>query len=183
MQIVEKHGVSPRLLSSAALEVRNSAGAVEPGSDIKLGGASIWTGNGRALFVGLFFGAVVICGGGWIVSHQRETAREFETFRKFMAVRTAKVEPPPVAPHPKAIAVRIPPDLIRVTAIALGHPRIAIINGKELTEGESVKVRVPNGDIEVSLRVVKIRDGAIELTDGTQIVTSRLQESGLRSSR
>jgi hypothetical protein len=73
--------------------------------------------------------------------------------------------------------VQISPDLLRVTAIALGHPRLAVINGKEVTEGDSVTVRAANGGIEVTLRVVKIGDGSIQLTDGSQIVTTRISHN------
>ena len=72
------------------------------------------------------------------------------------------------------MVVQLSTDVIRVTAIALGHPRLAVINGRSVTEGDTVTVHTPNHAVAVTLRVVKIADGRIDLTDGTQTVSARL---------
>jgi hypothetical protein len=67
---------------------------------------------------------------------------------------------PPVA--------RINPDAIRVTAISLGQPRLAIVNGRQLGEGDEVIAAATR------LRIVKISDGEVELSTGAQVVLAHL---------
>ncbi len=74
---------------------------------------------------------------------------------------------------PAPIVVQIAAEHIRVTAISLGHPRLAVINGQQVGEGDFVKIRAPTR-VEVQLQIVKIADGRIELSDGTQIISARL---------
>ena len=64
--------------------------------------------------------------------------------------------------------------MVRVSAIALGHPRLAVINGKTVTEGESVILQAPNSSLALILRVNRIGDGAIELSDGKQLFSAQL---------
>lgn len=59
-------------------------------------------------------------------------------------------------------------DLFQVTEVTLGSPRTATINGKRLSEGESLSVQTSSGLTNV--RVVRIENGAVALTDGTQTV-------------
>jgi hypothetical protein len=179
MDLVPPAGESPRLLNTAALAVRPTTGKQDRNSKFRLARSGLFTGNGRAIFMGLLLGALVITGGAYVFRHHQQAQADFDAFRKFVAVRTQTVAPAakPI-PHEPTISVQISPDLLRVTAIALGHPRLAIINGKEVTEGDSVTVGAANGAIQVTLRVVKIGDGSIELTDGSQIVTTRMDRRG-----
>jgi hypothetical protein len=59
-------------------------------------------------------------------------------------------------------------DLFQVTEITLGSPRRATINGKRLTEGESLSVQTSVG--LTSVRVARIENSAVELTDGTHTI-------------
>lgn len=59
-------------------------------------------------------------------------------------------------------------DLFQVTEVTLGSPRTATINGKRLSEGESLSVQTPSGLTNV--RVARIENGAVALTDGTQTI-------------
>ena len=70
-------------------------------------------------------------------------------------------------PSPPVLA-KISPDAIHVTAISLGQPRLAIVNGKQLGEGDEVVAEATR------LRIVKISDGEVELTGGAQVVMARL---------
>ena len=65
-------------------------------------------------------------------------------------------------------------DMVRVSAISLGHPRLAIINGKAVTEGDAVTLQAPESSIGVTLRVVRIGDGSIDLSDGKKMFSARL---------
>jgi hypothetical protein len=62
-----------------------------------------------------------------------------------------------------------------VTAISLGHPRLAIINGQQVAEGEWITVHTPVASVALSLKVLRIGDGRIDLSDGTQEITARLE--------
>jgi hypothetical protein len=61
-----------------------------------------------------------------------------------------------------------------VTAIALGHPRLAVINNKPVTEGDTIVVHAPTRSVALTLRVVKISDGRIDFSDGTQVFSAQL---------
>src|SRR4051812_4433262 len=63
-------------------------------------------------------------------------------------------------------------DLFQVTEITLGSPRTAIINGKRLSEGGAISVQTPRGLTNV--RVARIDNGLVELTDGTQTVQANV---------
>ena len=120
-------------------------------------------------------GALAICAAGYVFTRQSDAEEDLGAVRRFLAVRTRSVSTGPnLSDSPPAVAVQISPKLLRVTAIALGHPRLAVINGQELTEGDSLTVQAPDAAVAVTLRVLKIRDGLIELANGSQIVTVRL---------
>jgi len=135
----------------------------------RIKGVSLFSGNGRAIFFGIVLGAALI----WAVSafyvrHQtarRQAAEE----RQLVAVSTHSISPP------QTIVIQISADLIHVTAISLGHPRLAIINGQQLGEGEQITIHTPSANIAVTLRVAKISDGRIDLSDGTQTISARLE--------
>jgi hypothetical protein len=74
----------------------------------------------------------------------------------------------------KSIA-KISADLIHVSAISLGDPRMAIINGRLVGEGEQITLHPPKAPVAVSLRLRKISDGEIELSDGAQVIKARLK--------
>ena len=78
----------------------------------------------------------------------------------FWTVGCKKAPPPAVA--------KINADAIHVTAISLGQPRLAIVNGKQLGEGDEVMAAATR------LRIVKISDGEVELSSGPQVVMARL---------
>lgn len=81
----------------------------------------------------------------------------------FFLVAGCKKAPPP------APVVKISPDAVHVTAISLGNPRLAIINGKQLGEGDELVASAAR------LRITKISDGEIELSNGAQVILARLE--------
>lgn len=170
MNLLRPTTESPRLLSTAALEAAESDAAQIGRSKARLAREGLFTGNGRAIFIGLLAGAVGISAIGYFYQSKNAQA-EFEAMRKFVAVRTKAVKAPAPSATPRVV-VRIPSEALRVTAIALGHPRLAVINGKEVTEGDSLSVQA--GGVQITLHVLKIADRSIELTDGTQIITTRM---------
>ena len=74
----------------------------------------------------------------------------------------------PAPPPPPPPVAKISTADIHVTAISLGQPRLAIVNGKPLAEGDEVV------SAATRLRIEKISDGEVELSSGGQIVQARL---------
>ena len=73
----------------------------------------------------------------------------------------------------KGSLVPVSPDLIHVTSIALGNPRLAIVNGKRLAEEDWLVVKTPNG--EASVRVLSIEDGFVRFKHGGNTIDAKLQ--------
>jgi hypothetical protein len=162
----------PRLTNS--VEVRLSSDAEqkdEPGVNAQLERTGILLGNGRAIFVGLAISAAVMSA----IGHY-STRVEPPPERKLVAVQTDAVSG---ATHPsdlpKPVMVQLSEDMLRVSAISLGHPRLAVINGTQVAEGDFIAVHSPVArSVVVNLRVLRIGDGRIELTDGTQRIQAHL---------
>jgi hypothetical protein len=110
----------------------------------------------------------------WITGHtaiRQETA----VFRKLVSVGTQMLSSDPHAATPlQPIVVQLNADLVQVSSIALGHPRLAVINGKQVAEGDTITLHTPTRSIAITLRVVEIADRRVILTDGTQMVTAHL---------
>jgi hypothetical protein len=79
---------------------------------------------------------------------------------------------------PEPVTVQLTADVVQVTAIALGHPRLAVINGKQVAEGDTITVHTPIRSVTITLRVLRISDRQVELSDGTQRVVARLVVPG-----
>jgi hypothetical protein len=173
MQVVPNIKPPPRLLSSAAVDVQSRDAVDVKDSRHKLKRSDTFGGNGRAIFVGLLLGALAVTGLGYFWHSPESAEHQLASVRRFFAVRTRSVfNIAPAGENAGPLSVKIHPSMLRVTAIALGHPRLAIINGKEVTEGDEITLKSPGGGISVTLRVVNIVEGRIELTDGTHVVTA-----------
>jgi hypothetical protein len=144
-------------------------------SPFALKGASVFSGNGRAIFIGLLVGAVLISAVGFgYVRHERAT-RDSAAVPRLVSVATQRLAAPPhSSATPAPLVVQVDASMVRVTAIALGHPRLAVINGRSVAEGDSITVHTSGRAVAVTLRVLRIADGRIDLTDGTQIISARL---------
>lgn len=78
-----------------------------------------------------------------------------------------------MAPETGPNFIQITPEMLHVSAIALGRARLAIVNGKELGEGDSLALSTADG--VVTLRVVKISDGAVRFKNGAQFIDAKLE--------
>ena len=175
MQVLPNKKQSPRLLDTAAVEVPSSGEDYGQAPRARLRGQGFLRGNGRAIFMGILLGALAISAAGFIFNHHHPVDGRFEAVRRYLAVRTHRISQKTLPQAAESLLkVQISPDLLRVTAIALGHPRLAVINGQEVAEGDSVTVKAYGGAVTVTLKVAKIAEGRIELTDGTQIITTTL---------
>lgn len=173
MQMVPKDKPPPRLLNTVVPDVTPAA-ADERGNSA-LSRSRLFSGNGLAIFVGLAVGCLGLGGAGWW--HDRHVATDRAasmapvlTTASTGTVTSSKHEASPPAP----IIVQISSDQIRVTAISLGHPRLAVINEQQVGEGDFVKVHAPTVRTETKLQVMKIADGQIDLSDGSQTIVARL---------
>jgi archaellum component FlaF (FlaF/FlaG flagellin family) len=168
MRVVSQKTPAPRLLNCVVPEVPERPS--EPASvKSKLTGTSLFSGNGRAIFIGIFLGAVVLSTISGVYVHRQAIRSRAENERKLLAVSTHSIS------ASESIVVKITADQIHVSAISLGHPKLAIINGRQVSEGEQIALHIPAASVAVSLRVVNISDGQIELSDGTQLITARLE--------
>ena len=170
MRIISQKTPAPRLLVTVVPEVRERPPeCVSMKSRLK--SASLFSGNGRAIFIGIALGAILLSLISFFYVRRQAILRRAEQERKLLVVSTHSISPP------EPIIVKISADLIHVTAISLGHPRLAIINGQLRGEGEQITLQMPTVPVAVTLQVVKIADGTIQLTDGTQTITARLEVS------
>ena len=168
MRIVSQQTPAPRLLSTVVPEARERP--PEPVTVLsRLKGAPLFSGNGRAIFLGIALGAILISAISVVYARRQAALQQAEAQRRFLNVSTHSISPP------EPIVVKISADLIHVSAISMGHPRLARINGHLVGEGERITLHTPSASIAVSLQVVKISDGQIQLSDGTQFITARLE--------
>lgn len=177
MRLLPKIGPAPRLLNSVVAEPRpGKASDADSAVRSRLRGASLFSGNGRAIFLGIVLGAAVLSLIGGVYSRHRTAVQSREASRKLLNVSTQSLSASrhsQVTPAP--IMVQMRADLLHVTAISLGHPRLAIINGHQVAEGDMITVHTPSAFVALSLKVLTIGDGRIDLTDGTQVITARLE--------
>jgi hypothetical protein len=177
MHLLPLSGPAPRLLNSVVPESRQGSSPADA-SDLRsrLRGASIFSGNGRAIFLGILLGAAALSAIGFLYSRHRASVQYEEARRKLLNVSTQSLSTSRQAQvTPAPIMVQIRADLLHVTAISLGHPRMAIVNGQQVAEGELVTLHTPTAYVALSLKVLAIGDGRVELTDGTQVITTRLE--------
>jgi hypothetical protein len=168
MRLLSQKLPAPRLLTTVVPDLREKP-PERVSMRSRLKSVSLFSGNGRAIFLGLIAGAVLICTVGVLYKRNQAARRHAEEERPLMAVSTHSISPP------EPIVVKISADVIHVSAISLGHPRLAIINGQLLGEGERITIHTPSGSVALSLQVVRIADGQIELSDGTQVIKARLE--------
>ena len=176
MRIIPNTAPQPRLTNSVEAPVtRRSRDASGP-SDVRLERAGLFTGNGRAIWVGLAIGGILLPSIGFLVTRHPAVREEAPHPVKLVAVETDAVSSAARPTElPSAHSMQVTEDLLRVTAISLGHPRLAVINGTQVAEGDFLSVQsAATRSVSVQLRVLKIGDGRIELTDGTQVIHALL---------
>lgn len=171
MDILPSKVPAPRLLSSVtAPRVLNESDFAQA----KYARSGILRMRTRWWVLALILLAVVVFAAPRV--HERYIAyRERQRDLRLLHVATgALTAGPNTSQTPHAITVEYAPDMVRVTAIALGHPRLAVINGRTVTEGDSFVVHPQNRNIAVTMRVERIADGHVDLFDGTHVLAAQL---------
>jgi hypothetical protein len=174
MQLVPNQIPPERLITSMDAQESRS---IEDGSDspFVLKGVGMISGNGRWVFIGAIMGTILLSIGGIIFSRHVGKDEDRSNSPTFVKARTHSLAAGPgSAATPAPIVIQLSADMIRVSAIALGHPRLAVINGKTVAEGDGVTLQAPNSAVALILRVAKIGDGSIDLSDGKQMFSAQL---------
>ena len=174
MQVVPNQLPPERLISTMDAQ---ESGSIEDGTDspFVLKGAGTMSGNSRWIFIGGIIGAILLSVGGIIYTRIGGQNGDRLGFPTFIKARTQSLAAAPGSvATPAPIVIQLSADMVRVSAIALGHPRLAVINGHTITEGDSVTLQAPNSALALILRVVKIGDGSIDLSDGKQRFSAQL---------
>jgi hypothetical protein len=122
-----------------------------------------FTGMGQVSFVAgiTLFTAFVVGGSGYLIR---------ELHRQAGVAWSAAGLPQSLAPEVARPIVT--EEMLHVTSIALGRSPIAVVNGALVTEGATVQLAMPEGS--VSLRVQKIRDGAVDFRYGGKTISANL---------
>jgi hypothetical protein len=125
--------------------------------------------------VGICAGVVVICFAGAIFHRHHRLKPEELAVPKVLSVVTRKIfGSSHSGATPVPVVVKIDADVLHISAIVLGHPRLAVINGRTVAEGDTVLVHTPARAVAVTLRVLKISEGGVTLSEGTQVIEARL---------
>jgi hypothetical protein len=159
--------IPQRLIHSLDVDETAPVAQVEKSSD---------SGSRRGKYIALIVGATLVSAVGFIFfGPHADKYGDRLNVPTFIKARTqGLIAAPDSAATPAQIVIELNADMIRVSAISLGHPRLAIINGKPVAEGENVRLQAPNSSVAVILRVVSIGDGRIDLSDGKKMFSARL---------
>jgi hypothetical protein len=174
MQLLPNDMPVERLIIS--MDAEESEGTEEiSDSPFVLKSAGVFSGNGRWIYVGMFAGTLVFSIIGYIfVRHGGKNDERFH-FPMFVKARTHSLAASTQSvATPAPVIVQLSTDMVHVTAIALGHPRLAVINNKLVAEGDTIVVHAPTHSVALTLRVVKISDGWIDFSDGAQGFSAQL---------
>jgi hypothetical protein len=140
--------------------------AAEPQTSCEINDEDSPVGKHFLLVLGIIFLCALIAAGiiYWIES------------RHFPIVVAISPPDKPLHPDPlgnRGALVPINPDMLHVTSIALGNPRLTIVNGKRLAEEDWLVVKTSSG--EASVRVISIQDGFVRFKHGGETIDARLQ--------
>jgi hypothetical protein len=64
---------------------------------------------------------------------------------------------------------------VKKNSISLGKVRLAVVNGEQLKEGDSLKVKTPGGDAIVS--VTQIKDGVVRFNFRSRAIEVHMSRS------
>src|SRR5438105_9897993 len=137
MQLVPNQLPPERLIST--MDAQESV-IVPDASDspFVLRGAGTMSGNSRWIFIGAMIGAMLLSVGGVIFSRHAQKEGDRLDFPTFIRARTNGLAMPGSGEPPAPNVVHLSADMVGVSAIARGHRGLAVINGKDVTEGHHI---------------------------------------------
>jgi hypothetical protein len=176
MRLLPNEKPRPRLLESAEAAQWPSTVEHPPGEKRTAFGKRL-----LRLVIRIAAAALILSGLGFWMTRRGAIQEETIAIRKLISVGThmlSNAAHPALPPTP--IVVQLNTDLVQVTSVALGHPRLAVINGKQVAEGDTFTVHIPTRSVAITLRVLEISDRQVKLTDGTQVMTAHLTKTGAK---
>lgn len=172
MKLVLSQKPPPRLLRSAISALPPTCAIPQAVPDVRKG---FFQAHRRLLIAGILVGILVILAFVYVLMQESPMRDEAAAVRKLIGVATHKLTSSNHPSKPPApLIVQLNSDVVQVTGIALGHPRLAVINGKQVAEGDNITVHTPTRAVTVTLRVLRIDDGRVDFSDGTQVLTAQL---------
>jgi len=102
----------------------------------------------------------LIWGSGYVI---REGHRQIAAIQPTPALAIESQLPSPVS---------VTANMLHVSSIVLGNPRLAVVNAKTLMEGDSLEVKMGTGS--AVLHVIRIEDGLVRFKNGNQTIDVRL---------
>jgi hypothetical protein len=106
--------------------------------------------------------ATIVGGSGYLV---HEFHRQTAVASQVVGLRSSSADP--------SLLVPVSPDMLKVSSIALGRNPVAIVNGAAVGEGGIVHLQTTNG--VAAVRVVSIRDGAVQFQYGEQTILANMR--------
>ena len=160
LRIVERKASLPKLLTTAVTE----ADATKAES-IPIPPYAARARPGMMIFVGTALLAGLTAAGAnyWFRHESPVPARPISVLKP---IRQA-------LPTPPSPPLEVHPNSLHVNAIVLGHVPLAVVNGKQLAEGDWLELRTAEG--VAALRVVKIEDGAVHFGYGGHIIYAKFE--------
>lgn len=160
MHIIERKP-QPRLLQSAVTnaELQSAPGPTDQGSGLS-------SARRIALIGGIILLFLLLAGG---VTYWIRAERYPVVVTIGVPDRGASQDPLGKRAGP---LVPVNPEMLHVSSIALGNPRLTIVNGKRLAEGDWLIVSTPVG--AASVRCVQIEDGIVRFRHGGETLSAKL---------
>jgi hypothetical protein len=164
MRVVPRDKTTPPVLHTAAQE--NETPKAEPTVETPTAAAC----KGRFTFVASVILVAITFSIGF--SYLLQMRWPFPSPATHSSPATAFTAEPSISAAPTPPLIPLNADMLHVTAIALGQSNLAVVNGKRVTEGDSLVVVTSDGPAAV--RVAKIEQGVVHFDYGTEKIEAKL---------